>query len=120
MKLYLDDDSIDTYLIQLLRKAGHDVCVPADLGLAGSDDPVHLRHAIREARTLLSRNAKDFRQLHYLIREASGHHPGIFITRFDNDPKRDPKPPDIVRAIRNFLAARIPLADEYVILNAWR
>lgn len=52
--------------------------------------------------------------------QVSGHHPGVFVVRRDNDPKRDLSPTGIVRAIRNFLAANIPLQDEYVILNHWR
>jgi hypothetical protein len=28
----------------LLAQAGHDVQVPADVGLSGDDDPVHLGH----------------------------------------------------------------------------
>ena len=33
MLLYLDDDIIDGVLVKLLRKAGHDVMIPADVGL---------------------------------------------------------------------------------------
>ena len=59
MNLYLDDDSIFSVLIQLLRQAGHDVLLPVDLGIAGAADAVHLRHAIREQRVFLTHN--DFR-----------------------------------------------------------
>ena len=45
MLLYLDDDIIETVLVKLLRKAGHDVVIPADGGLAGADDPVHFTRA---------------------------------------------------------------------------
>ena len=40
MNLYLDDDSVDATLIRLLQHAGHDVQIPADVGLSGDDDSV--------------------------------------------------------------------------------
>jgi hypothetical protein len=70
MRLYLDDDCVGRLLLQLLRKAGHDVQLPADVGLAGKKDPYHLRQAIREKRVLLSRNYGDFEALHELLGEA--------------------------------------------------
>src|SRR5712692_5010723 len=78
MRLYLDDDSVDPGLIRLLRRDGHDVQVPADVGLVGSSDQVHLAHAIRDRRAILTRNCKDFQALHDLVvSAASGHHCGI-------------------------------------------
>ena len=50
MKLYLDDDSASALLARLLAQASHDVQVPADAGLSGDDDPVHLGHAIQDDR----------------------------------------------------------------------
>jgi hypothetical protein len=120
MNLYLDDDSVDTVLIRLLRHAGHDVQTPADVGTSGEDDSVHLAQAIRDDRLLLSHNHRDFRNLHNLVMQAQGHHPGILIARKDNDPTRDLKPPGIVRAVRNLEQAGVGLRDEYHILNHWR
>ncbi len=120
MKLYLDDDSAQTLLVRLLRQAGHDVLIPADLGLTGQTDPVHLLHAMPEQRSLLSHNYDDFRILHEILLAGQGHHPGILVVRKDNDPSRDLKPAGIVRAIRNLEAACVPIADQYVILNHWR
>jgi predicted nuclease of predicted toxin-antitoxin system len=120
MRLYLDDDSVQRQLAQLLRKAGHDVQLPADAGLGGEDDPIHLIHTIDKDRVLLSRNHDDFRHLHTLVLKAQGHHPGILIVRSDNDPSRDLKAKGVVRAIHNLLAAGVPLKDEFHILNHWR
>jgi hypothetical protein len=120
MNLYLDDDSVDHTLVQLLRRAGHDVELPLDVGLSGEDDPVHLRHAIHVGRVLLSANHKDFELLHDLIDEAGGHHPGIMIVRKDNNPNRDLRPAGIVRAIAKLLVTGNTIADEYIILNHWR
>ena len=46
MKLYLDDDSVAVVLVALLQRGGHDVQIPADAGIDGEDDPVHLSHAV--------------------------------------------------------------------------
>jgi hypothetical protein len=120
MRLYPDDDSVAALLVTLLRRAGHDVQVPADAGMAGREDPAHLTHAIREGRVLLSHNHRDFKLLHDLVMTAGGHHPGILVVRKDNDPKRDLKAPGIVRALTRLLASGLPIADSYHILNHHR
>lgn len=120
MRLYLDDDTASPLLVRLLGKAGHDVEIPADAGLRGEDDAVHLTYAIRVDRCCLSHNYADFRNLHNLILQAQGHHPAILVVRRDNDAKRDLSASGIVRAIRNLLAAGVSLKDEYHILNHWR
>jgi hypothetical protein len=120
MRLYLDDDSVRPLLVQLLRKAAHDVQIPAEVGMDGKPDPVHLTHAIRENRVCLTRNYRDFDHLHSLAMQAQGHHPGILVVRRDDDPRRNMSPRDVVRAIHNLEMAGIPIADEYVILNAWQ
>ena len=120
MKLYLDDDSVDHVLVQSLQKAGHDVEIPLDVGLSGDDDPVHFAHAIREGRVILTANHRDFKNLHDLIGDSQGHHPGIFVVRKDNNPNRDLDAAGIVRAIGKLLAAGVPIVDQYSILNHWR
>jgi hypothetical protein len=120
MKLYLDDDSTAKLLMRLLRKAGHDVQRPADVGLSGKDDAAQLRQAIRAARVCLTQNHHDFESLHELVMEAGGHHPGILIVRKDNNPKRDLSEQGIVRAIAKLAASGLPLMDHLHILNQWR
>jgi Domain of unknown function (DUF5615) len=120
MNLYLDDDSTGALLVRLLRAAGHDVLIPADIGRAGAKDPVHQTESARRGRVLLTRNHDDFKVLHELILLVGGHHPGTFIVRKDNDKKRDMKPHDIVRAIGNLLGAGVPIADGFHILNFYR
>ncbi len=116
MRLYLDDDSAESLLVALLQQAGHDVQIPADAGMTGEFDSIHLAHAVREDRVLLSRNHNDFKSLHDLIVEVHGQYPGILIVRRDNDPSRDLKPAGIVRAIRNLTSAGIPIHDGFHIL----
>jgi predicted nuclease of predicted toxin-antitoxin system len=120
MRLYLDDDSAEALLVTLLKQAGHDVQIPADIGMIGQYDSIHLAHAVREDRALLTRNHDDFKSLHELIVEVHGHYPGLLIVRRDNDPTRDLKPAGIVRALRNLLTAGVPIRDQFHILNHWR
>lgn len=109
MNVYLDDDSVATVLVRLLRQGGHDVRLPRDIGMAGAEDPVHLTCAIREERVLLTANYDDFEDLHDLVLQAQGHHPGILVVRRDNNPRRDLSPRGIVRALTNLLAANVPI-----------
>jgi predicted nuclease of predicted toxin-antitoxin system len=120
MRLYLDDDLASPQLAQRLRKAGHDVILPADVGMRGKDDSVHLAYAVRQSRVCVSRNYADFENLHDLVAAVGGHHPGIMVVRQENDPRRDLTAPGIVRAIGNFESSGVPIADQYVILNHWR
>ncbi len=120
MKLYLDDDTASPLLVRLLQKEGHDVQIPADINLSGEDDAVHFRHAALGDRAIITGNHKDFLNLHHLVVQLQGHHAGVLVVRRDNDPTRDFRPPGIVRALRNLLAANIPLRDQYTILNHWR
>jgi hypothetical protein len=120
MRLYLDDDSVSALLVRLLAQAGHDVQQPADVGMSGLDDPIHLTHAVRQDRVLLSHNYRDFENLHDLIKAVGGRHPGIFVVRKDNNPRRDLHERGIVRAIAKLIAAGVPIADQYTILNHWR
>lgn len=99
MRLYLDDDTAAVLLMRLLKQFGHDVQIPREAGMPGADDPIHLTHAIREARVMLSGNHGDFEALHDLIMQASGHHPGIVVIRRDNNPRCDITPRGIVEAL---------------------
>jgi Domain of unknown function (DUF5615) len=120
MKLYLDDDTASTLLAKLLRQARHDVQVPSDVNLAGLPDALHLTRSVGNSRICLTKNHDDFWLLHNLIKQAQGHHPGIFVVRQDNDPTRDLTPKGIVSAIRKLEAAGVPIHDEFIVLNHWR
>jgi len=120
MRLYLDDDSVHELLVRLLQNAGHKIKIPSDVGLVGRPDPVHLRYAISDNRLLLSANHRDFRELHNLILQAGGAHPGILLVRRDNDRRRDLTPRGIVTAIGNLLAANVPVENQFIVLNHWR
>ncbi len=120
MKLYVDDDHVASLLHRLLTQANYDVAMPAQFGLAGADDSVHLLKAIVETRALLSGNHGDYLNLHNLVVQSGGHHAGILIVRRDNDPRRDMSARAIIRAITSFSSAGIEPRDQFIVLNHWR
>ena len=120
MNLYVDDDSVHSLLVLLLRKAGHDVIIPADVNFIGRDDPEHLAKAVGDSRVLLTQNDRDFRKLHDLVRTCGGHHPGILVVPKDNNRKRDMSAKAIVRAIDKFVRSGPPVEDGYHNLNDYR
>ena len=105
MKIYLDEDLSSGLLASLLSKAGHDVTTPMVSALLGRSDAVQLTHAIAENRVCLSRNYKDFEELHLLMQQSNGRHAGIIVVRRENDPTRDMTPKGIVAAIRKLESA---------------
>ena len=120
MRLYLDEDTAGARLVQFLRRAGHDVQVPGDAGLAGEWDPVQLTYAIGQNRVFRTRNFGDLEDLHNLLVAGQGHHPGLIVIRRDDDPRRNMSPRDIVRALANLEAAGVSLAEQYIVLNPWQ
>src|SRR5688500_17575195 len=120
MRIYLDEDSSGPLLAQLLRKAGHDVESVLERGTTRDPDPVVLTYAIGQQRVFLSRNHRDFKPLLDLVIASGGHHPGILITRFDNDRARDFTTRGIVVALGKLQSAGVSLASELFVLNQWR
>jgi len=120
MNLYLDDDTAKAALAARLQKAGHLVVVPGDASLGGAADARHLLYAVRHGLVLLTRNHDDYEDLHLLIDATKGCHTGILAIRFDNDPTRDMKDAEIVRAIQNLEQSGALVANEFQILNHWR
>lgn len=120
MNIYLDEDMSEEVLIRLLQKAGHNVNSARSAGMLGRSDPAQFTNAIRESRVCLSANYGDYEELHLLVKEVHGNHPGILVVRQDNDPTRDLTPKGIVAAIRKLETAGVPIANEYIILNQWR
>jgi predicted nuclease of predicted toxin-antitoxin system len=120
MNLYLDDNCAKASLVGLLRRAGHQVALPASCGLAGASDPRHLAACASQRQVLLTRDHDDFLDLHDLVQATHGCHAGILVVRADNDPARDMKDRDIIRALVNLEAAQVQLENELHILNHWR
>lgn len=120
MRLYLDDNLTDRRVVAEVRRAGHTVLVPSDVGRSGAPDPHHFAEAIRQAAVLLTRNVQDFLDLHDLILAARGQHPGLLLIYLENDPRRDLTPRGIAVALSRLEAAAVPLTGQVYVLNHWR
>jgi hypothetical protein len=88
--------------------------------MVGALDAVHLRHAVEVDRVLVSRNHKDFLELHKLVRVTGGIHTGILIVSRENNRRRDMTTHQVVRALANLLASGTPIKNQITVLNHWR
>ncbi len=79
IRLYLDEDAMDSDLVRALRLRDIDVTTALDAGLTRSTDEAHLKHAIESERTLYSFNVSDFMALHKSYVAAGKPHPGIIL-----------------------------------------
>jgi len=81
IRLYLDEDSMQSGLVRVLRARGVDVRTALEAGMIGRSDEEHLEYAARDGRVLYSFNIKDFHRLHqdYLARGKS--HAGVILAR---------------------------------------
>jgi hypothetical protein len=79
-----------------------------------------LTQAAVTSHVCLTGDHEDFLHLHLLVRATGGRHAGILVVRRDNDPNRDMKERDIVRALANLQAASVPIENELYVLNHWR
>ena len=68
----------------------------------------------------LTRDHGDFGDLHDLVLACGGHHPGMLVVRFDNDPRHNLTDRGIVTALANLEASRTPIPDQIHVLNHWR
>jgi len=116
LRIYVDDCAHDKRLVLLLRAAGHEVVTPAEAGIAGEADEVHMAFAVSQNFILLTKDPDDFAAL----QASYPVHPGILVIYQDNDPRRDMTYADIVRSIANLEAAGINLGNCVTSLNQWR
>ncbi len=119
MMLYLDDDIAKSALASMLRRA-HTVTLPIQVQMMGAADPRHLAYAVQQGLVLLTKNHNDFEDLHILVQAVQGRHAGILVVRSDNDPTRDMKDREIVRAIANLERAGVAITNEIHVRNQWR
>lgn len=120
MRILIDENMSTPPRAARLRAAGHDVVLAGDVGLLSASDPRVLIWAVGQDRSVMTRDYEDFTDLHDLIMACGGHHPGLLIVRFDNDPRHDLTDRGIVTALRNLEASGVPIPDQLHILNHWR
>jgi predicted nuclease of predicted toxin-antitoxin system len=115
LRLYLDDSIFAWRLHDILERDGNDVTTPLDAGLLGADDETHFAYARQHGLITMTSNPKDFAPLHL----QHTVHPGIFAIYQDSDP-RDMSYGEMAQAIRNIVAANVPIAGQFHVLNMWR
>ena len=102
-------------LIRVLNTFGHDVLTINDLGMAGTVDSEVLAFARQSDRVVLTRNCRDFRELH----DANPTHSGILLVYMSSDTTKDMTHESIVKAISNIENAGIALINQCITLNQW-
>ena len=79
IRLYLDEDAMDSDLVRALRLRDVDVKTALDLRLTNSPDEAHLQSAANDGRVLYSFNVGDFMALHRGFLMAGKNHAGIVL-----------------------------------------
>jgi hypothetical protein len=69
---------------------------------------------------VLTRDHGDFADLHDLVVAVGGHHPGILVDRFDNDPRHNLTERAIATALGNLECSGMAVGDSIHVLNHWR
>ncbi len=115
LRLLIDEDSQAKPLVNLLRKAGHDVITVNEAGLSGKIDSLVFDYARGSNRVLLTHNCDDFKALH----QENPNHPGILAIYQNDDRSKKMSRQAIVKALSNLEAANVPLANQFISLNSW-
>jgi predicted nuclease of predicted toxin-antitoxin system len=119
MKLLLDENMSDRRLAARLRAQGHDPNLAADAGLPSVMDARMLSFSIAGALPVLTQDSDDFEDLHDVVIAAAGHHAGILIVRFDNDPRHNLTDRGIATALSKLESSTVPVRDRIHVLNQW-
>jgi predicted nuclease of predicted toxin-antitoxin system len=120
MRLLLDENVNDRRLASRLRAHGHDPVLSGDVGLLSAADARVFIWAIGQALPVLTRDTRDFRDLQELILVAGGHHPGLLLIYFDDDPRQNLSDRAIAGALSKLESSGVPIADHVHALNQWR
>jgi predicted nuclease of predicted toxin-antitoxin system len=120
MRFLIDENLSSPRLASRLRTQGHDPVLASDVGLLSATDARVLIFAIAQALPILTRDSEDFEDLHDLVMAARGHHSGVLIVRFDNDPRHNLTDRGIASAINKLESSGVPIADRIHVLNQWR
>ena len=116
IRLLVDEDLQAKRLVRMLRTAGHDVMTATEAGLEGASDESVLSRAHCEGRSVLTRNADHFRDMH----ESGLSHAGILAVFEGRQVRKNMSYTDIARAVSSLEADGLELAGQFVALNAWK
>jgi predicted nuclease of predicted toxin-antitoxin system len=120
MRFLLDENMSSPRLASRLQAQGHDPILAGDVGLLSVTDARVLIWAIAQTLPVLTRDSEDFEDLHDLVMSAGGHHPGILVVRFDNDPRHNLTDRGIAGAINRLESSGVLIPDRIHVLNQWR
>jgi hypothetical protein len=81
IRLYFDEDAMDSDLVRALRVRGVEVITANDTGLIAFPDEKHLSWAAENSRVLYSFNVSDFMALHIDYLSAAKEHAGIVLAQ---------------------------------------
>ncbi len=79
VRIYIDEDAMDSDLVAALRSRGVIVITALDAGLGETSDAEHLAFAAENGCVLYSFNASDFYRLHTEWTAAGREHAGIIL-----------------------------------------
>ncbi len=120
MKFLIDENLSSARLSSRLRLQGHGPVLARDAGLLSVTDARVLIYSIAHGLPVLTQDSEDFEDLHDLVLAATGHHAGILIVRFDNDPRHNLTDRGIATAISKLESSAVPTRDRIHVLNQWR
>lgn len=81
IRLYLDEDAMDTALVRSLRARGVDVITARESDMVERNDVDHLNFSTRDNRVLYSFNVGDFQRIHQNYLREGKNHRGIILAR---------------------------------------
>jgi predicted nuclease of predicted toxin-antitoxin system len=120
MKVLIDENPSNPRLESRLRAQGHDPVLASDVGLLSATDARVLIYSIAQALPVLTQDSEDFEDLHDLVVAAAGHHAGILIIRFDNDPRHNLTDRGASTALSKLESSGVQIAGRIHVLNQWR
>lgn len=120
LRLLVDECLLNRLLVDALTAAGHDVQTVSQANLISKPDDAVFKHAIAENRVVITSNCSDFVALIETHVAAGQHHPGILLVFLYNNPNKDMSVSEIIKAITNFEATGVPMADRYISLAQYR
>jgi predicted nuclease of predicted toxin-antitoxin system len=120
VRVLLDENMSSRRLAARLQSAGHSAVLASEVGLVSVADARVLAWAVAAACPVLTRDHEDFTALHDLVAAVGGHHAGILVVRFDNDPRHNLTERAIAIALGNLESSGVVVTSRIHVLNHWR